>query len=178
VPGAGLGGPGPVSPGARALRPAGRDPHGRHARLAQRVGRRRAGLLRDRPPAVRRHGRRRRPPAHVPRRTRARGGGRTRDLTLTRRLLWPSELLGQGHDDTGTGRRGAPPPAAPGPPRVLASLGAPGQPWAVLSDRDRAILDFERGCWRLPSPKGAAIRAHLDLSPTRYYQLLGALLDD
>jgi len=48
----------------------------------------------------------------------------------------------------------------------------------VLSDRDRAILDFERGCWRLPSPKGAAIRAHLDLSPTRYYQLLGALLDD
>jgi hypothetical protein len=48
----------------------------------------------------------------------------------------------------------------------------------VLTDRDRAILDFERGWWLFPSSKGAAIRAHLDLSPTRYYQLLNLLLDD
>lgn len=47
-----------------------------------------------------------------------------------------------------------------------------------LSDRDRAILDFERGWWMLPSSKGAGIREHLGLSPTRYYQLLGALVDD
>jgi hypothetical protein len=48
----------------------------------------------------------------------------------------------------------------------------------ALSDRDRAILDFERGWWLLPSTKGEAIRDHLDLSPTRYYQLLSRLLDD
>lgn len=30
----------------------------------------------------------------------------------------------------------------------------------------------------LPSSKGAGIRAQLHLSPTRYYQLLSALLDD
>jgi Protein of unknown function (DUF3263) len=47
-----------------------------------------------------------------------------------------------------------------------------------LTERDRAILDLERGWWLLPSSKGAAIRAHLDLSPTRYYQLLNVLIDD
>lgn len=64
------------------------------------------------------------------------------------------------------------------PRRVLASGRVPGQPWVVLTDRDRAILDFERGCWQLSSAKGEAIRAHLDLSPTRYYQLLNLLIDD
>jgi len=48
----------------------------------------------------------------------------------------------------------------------------------ALTDRDRAILDFERGWWLLPSPKGASIRERLSLSPTRYYQLLNLLLDD
>ena len=48
----------------------------------------------------------------------------------------------------------------------------------ALTDRDRAILDFERGWWLGPSTKGAAIRARLDLSPTRYYQVLNLLLDD
>jgi hypothetical protein len=48
----------------------------------------------------------------------------------------------------------------------------------ALTDRDRAILDFERGWWLLPSSKRAAIRAHLAVSPTRYYQLLNVLLDD
>lgn len=112
-------------------------------------------------------------------RWRARGGSRTRDLTLTRRLLWPAELLGQGRDDTGPGdgcAAGALEVARPR--RVLASGRAPGQPLVVLTDRDRAILDFERGCWQLSSPKADAIRAHLDLSPTRYYQLLNLLLDD
>jgi len=46
-----------------------------------------------------------------------------------------------------------------------------------LSDRDKAILDFERGWWRLPGSKEAAIREQFDLSTTRYYELLGALLD-
>jgi hypothetical protein len=48
----------------------------------------------------------------------------------------------------------------------------------ALSDRDRAILDFERGWWQLPSTKGDAIRDQLHLSPTRYYQLLNQILDD
>jgi hypothetical protein len=48
----------------------------------------------------------------------------------------------------------------------------------ALTDRDRAILDFERGWWLLPSSKGDAIRDRLDLSPTRYYQLLSRLIDD
>lgn len=30
----------------------------------------------------------------------------------------------------------------------------------------------------LPAPKSAGIREHLHLSPTRYYQLLNALLDE
>lgn len=47
----------------------------------------------------------------------------------------------------------------------------------ALSDRDRAILDFEREWWTLGSSKEAAIRARFALSPTRYYQLLAALID-
>ena len=45
-----------------------------------------------------------------------------------------------------------------------------------LTDRERAILDFERTWWSEPGPKGAAIRAHFGLSPGRYYQLLGDLI--
>ena len=47
----------------------------------------------------------------------------------------------------------------------------------ALSDRDRAILDFERSWWAQPGPKGAAIRDRFALSPTRYYELLRALSD-
>jgi hypothetical protein len=47
-----------------------------------------------------------------------------------------------------------------------------------LSDRDRAIVDFERCWWMLSAPKSAGIREQLHLSPTRYYRLLNALLDD
>jgi uncharacterized protein DUF3263 len=48
----------------------------------------------------------------------------------------------------------------------------------ALSDGDRAILDFERGWWKLPGPKEAAIREHLDLSGARYYRLLGRLIEE
>ncbi|MCA1692112.1 MAG: DUF3263 domain-containing protein [Actinobacteria bacterium] len=44
-----------------------------------------------------------------------------------------------------------------------------------LSDRDRAILDFERSWWTEPGTKSTAIRNQLQLSPARYYELLGAL---
>jgi hypothetical protein len=46
-----------------------------------------------------------------------------------------------------------------------------------LSPRDRAIIDFERTWWMLPGPKEAAIRDRLEMSGTRYYRLLSALLD-
>ena len=45
-----------------------------------------------------------------------------------------------------------------------------------LTDRDRAILDFERTWWSEPGPKAAAIQAGMGLSPARYYQLLSALI--
>lgn len=47
----------------------------------------------------------------------------------------------------------------------------------ALSERERGILDFERSWWTEPGPKDAAIRARFNLSPTRYYQLLGELLE-
>ncbi len=46
-----------------------------------------------------------------------------------------------------------------------------------LTDRDRAILDFERTWWSEPGPKERAIRERLDLSATRYYKVLGELLE-
>jgi hypothetical protein len=45
-----------------------------------------------------------------------------------------------------------------------------------LTERDRAILDFERSWWREPGPKEQAIKDRFDLSSTRYYEILGELL--
>jgi hypothetical protein len=46
-----------------------------------------------------------------------------------------------------------------------------------LSARERAVLAFEARPWRTRGAKDAAIREELNLSPTRYTQLLNALLD-
>lgn len=56
--------------------------------------------------------------------------------------------------------------------------GAGAQGAEGLSERDRAVLAVERRGWSGPGAKERAIRERLDLSPTRYYQLLNALLDD
>ena len=40
------------------------------------------------------------------------------------------------------------------------------------------LLSVERRGWSGPGEKERAIRERLDMSPTRYYQLLNALLDD
>lgn len=48
----------------------------------------------------------------------------------------------------------------------------------ALTDRDRAILDFERSWWTETGPKDTAIRERFELSGTRYYQLLTELIDD
>ena len=50
-------------------------------------------------------------------------------------------------------------------------------PEMARSERDKAILDFERSWWAEPGPKELAIRQRFDLSATRYYQVLGALLE-
>lgn len=46
-----------------------------------------------------------------------------------------------------------------------------------LTDRDRAILAFEAEWRRHAGAKEEAIRADLGLSPARYYQLLGRIID-
>ena len=46
-----------------------------------------------------------------------------------------------------------------------------------LSERDRSILDFERQWWKYAGAKEQAVRELFDMSATRYYQLLNALID-
>lgn len=47
-----------------------------------------------------------------------------------------------------------------------------------LDERELAILAFERQSWRHAGAKEQAIRDQFELSATRYYQLLNALLDN
>jgi hypothetical protein len=59
----------------------------------------------------------------------------------------------------------------------LAAL-AGGQPvTGELTERDREILAFERQWWKFAGAKEQAIRELFDMSATRYYQVLNALLD-
>src|SRR3982751_905445 len=46
-----------------------------------------------------------------------------------------------------------------------------------LDRRDREILAFERQWWKYAGAKEQAIRELFDMSATRYYQVLNALLD-
>lgn len=58
-------------------------------------------------------------------------------------------------------------------------LAAVGEPvvGGELSDRDRQILAFERQWWQYAGAKEQAIRDLFDMSATRYYQVLNALID-
>ena len=47
----------------------------------------------------------------------------------------------------------------------------------ALSDRDRAVLDFERTWWTEAGTKEESIRQRFELSPARYYQVLNELLE-
>jgi len=64
-------------------------------------------------------------------------------------------------------------PAAVGP-EDAAEDGAAG---GALSRRDREILAFERQWWKYAGAKEQAIRELFDMSATRYYQVLNALID-
>ena len=46
-----------------------------------------------------------------------------------------------------------------------------------LSERDRDILAFERQWWKYAGAKEQAVRDKFDMSSTRYYQVLNALID-
>ena len=46
-----------------------------------------------------------------------------------------------------------------------------------LSERDGAILEFERHWWKYAGAKEQAIRDQFQMSATRYYQVLNALID-
>jgi hypothetical protein len=48
---------------------------------------------------------------------------------------------------------------------------------AGLSDRDGQILAFERHWWKYAGAKEQAIRDQFQMSATRYYQVLNALID-
>jgi hypothetical protein len=68
---------------------------------------------------------------------------------------------------------------------VLGAAGAAGagaagstpEPDDGLSLRDREILSFERQWWKYAGAKEQAIRDLFDMSATRYYQVLNALID-
>jgi hypothetical protein len=46
-----------------------------------------------------------------------------------------------------------------------------------LTEREHAILGFERQWWKYAGAKEQAIRELFDMSATRYYQVLNALID-
>ena len=46
-----------------------------------------------------------------------------------------------------------------------------------LTEREREILAFERQWWKYAGAKEQALRDLFDLSATRYYQVLNALID-
>ena len=49
---------------------------------------------------------------------------------------------------------------------------------AALSDRDREVLAFERQWWKYAGAKEQAVKELFDMSATRYYQVLNALIDN
>jgi hypothetical protein len=54
----------------------------------------------------------------------------------------------------------------------------PSQPErSQLSERDAAILDFERQWWKYAGAKEQAIREKFEMSSARYYQVLNTLID-
>ena len=46
-----------------------------------------------------------------------------------------------------------------------------------LSERDAKILEFENRWWQYAGAKEQAIREMFDMSATRYYQVLNAIID-
>lgn len=85
-------------------------------------------------------------------------------------------------DDAPVAQRGQQPDEAGSAPVEAIALGAvpvQQQPSAPgLGARERAVLVFERRRWKHVGAKEQAIRDEFGISPTHYYQILNALLDD
>ena len=62
------------------------------------------------------------------------------------------------------------------PPPAAAPGERPAQP-AGLTRREHEMLAFERQWWRHAGAKETAIREQFGVPPTRYYQVLNALVD-
>ena len=60
---------------------------------------------------------------------------------------------------------------------AVPTAGAPARAAGDLSEREREILAFERQWWKYAGAKETAIRDLFDMSATRYYQTLNALID-
>jgi hypothetical protein len=60
-----------------------------------------------------------------------------------------------------------------GDPEVVEAVGNRGD----LSQRECEILAFERQWWRYAGAKEQAVKEKFDMSATRYYQVLNALID-
>jgi Protein of unknown function (DUF3263) len=60
---------------------------------------------------------------------------------------------------------------------VVSSPQHDGEPLGELSARDADILGFERQWWKFAGAKEQAIRDRFQMSATRYYQVLNALID-
>ena len=59
----------------------------------------------------------------------------------------------------------------------VATSGDAARATSELSDRDQRILAFERLWWKYAGAKEQAVREQFDMSATRYYQVLNALID-
>jgi hypothetical protein len=68
------------------------------------------------------------------------------------------------------------PVVSPPRPEGLAAVSVQ-VPGAELSRREHEMLTFERQWWRRPGAKETAIRDRFGVTPTRYYQVLNALVD-
>jgi Protein of unknown function (DUF3263) len=69
------------------------------------------------------------------------------------------------------------PTAAVCPPRPTGSPDPQDRALPGLTHREHDMLAFERHWWRRAGAKDTAIRARFGLPPTRYYQVLNALVD-
>jgi len=67
--------------------------------------------------------------------------------------------------------------ATPGAPAENAAAEAEQSEGGGLSERDRAVLAFEKQHFKYSGSKEQAIRDRFGMSATRYYQVLNALLD-
>src|SRR3954464_877131 len=79
-----------------------------------------------------------------------------------------------GSDPSGPRRRTG---ARPMDTANVVSSSGPHEVLGDLSERDREILDFERQWWKYAGAKEHAVREKFDMSSTRYYQVLNALID-